>query len=89
MNDVDYFVNEMQNNGIKLNFYTYNTLISMYGKNKDFYTVSKVFKRMKRVGIKPGINTYMALVVQYTRAEMYDDCEEYVKQLENLISKVN
>ena len=87
MNDVDYFVNEMQNNGIKLNFYTYNTLISMYGKNKDFYTVSKVFKRMKRVGIKPGINTYMALVVAYTRAEMYDDCEEYVKQLENLISK--
>ena len=29
----------------------------------------------------------MALVVAYTRAEMYDDCEEYVKQLENLISK--
>jgi pentatricopeptide repeat protein len=85
--DVDYFVDEMQNNGIEPNYYTYNILISIYGKDKDFYMVNKILRRMKRIGIKPGVSTYMALVVAYTRAGLFDDCEEHVEKLERLVLK--
>eukprot|EP00943_MAST-04B_sp_MAST-4B-sp1_P006351 g6351.t1 len=85
--DVDFFVDEMQNNDIEPNYYTYNILISIYGKDKDFYMVNKILRRMKRIGIRPGVSTYMALVVAYTRAGLFDDCEEHVKKLERFLHK--
>eukprot|EP00944_MAST-04C_sp_MAST-4C-sp1_P011897 g11897.t1 len=76
IDEMHYFVDEMQKRDIEPDLVTYNTLLSFYAKDGDLFTIDKLLDRMKIEGIKPGISTCRALVVAFTRAGVFNEQSE-------------
>ena len=88
IDEMHYFVDEMQKRDIQPDLVTYNTLLSFYAKDADLYTIDKLLDRMELSGIKPGISTCRALVVACTRAGVFNEqSEKYANMLRTKINQ--
>ena len=76
IDEMHYFVDEMQKRNIQPDLVTYNTLLSFYAKDGDLYTIDKLLERMETAGFKIGISTCRALVVAFTRAGVFNEQSE-------------
>ena len=55
IDEMHYFVDEMQKRDIEPDLVTYNTLLSFYAKDGDLFTIDKLLDRMKMEGLSQGL----------------------------------
>ncbi|KAI5007672.1 hypothetical protein ZWY2020_008720 [Hordeum vulgare] len=80
--DVVALVDSMKNDGIPLDRYTYNTLISCCRRGALYKEAAKVFDEMRAAGFEPDKVTFNSLLDVYGKARMHDEAIGVLKEME-------
>ncbi|GFP87932.1 pentatricopeptide repeat-containing protein at1g60770 [Phtheirospermum japonicum] len=83
------FAQEMEDNKIELDLYTYNLLINSYAALNDLDAVEKVLEKMKSNNVEPDLFTYGNLATVYLNAGLTEKSNVFLEMMEKMEARTD